>query len=62
MITHENVQPSHLKKWEDIDQTLATHLDSVCHHPEWYGWYKVDGKYYPHRLPTLTESERNEFH
>jgi hypothetical protein len=56
----KQVKPSMLKKWEDIDKSKAI-LECVGNNPEWYGWYKIDNKFLPHRKATISEMLNNKF-
>ncbi len=57
-----SIKPSNLKEWANIDQSKAV-TDSVPKSMEYiYGWYlSTDGKYYPHRKPTVNEILNNKF-
>lgn len=53
-----SVNPSQLKKFEEIKNAKNIHL---VKNPNWYGWYLSNGVYYPHRKPTVNEILNNKF-
>lgn len=54
-------KPSQIKCWDEIDKSLAM-TAHVAGNPQQYGWYLLNGFYYPHRKPTVTEFVNDKFH
>jgi hypothetical protein len=57
-----DIKPSQLKSWDEIDQSQANIECCADKHPEWYNWFEIDKVWYPHRKPTITEIQNDEFH
>ena len=56
-MSKSNIKPSQLLDWNEIDKSKAYPHKN----PEWYCWYKEDGKFYPHRKPTVIEICNDKF-
>ena len=56
------IKPSHLKKWNEIDQSNAS-VENTAGCPELYHWFEFpeSGIWYPHRRPTLEEISKDCF-
>jgi len=53
--------PSEIKPWDKIDQSRAQFNPSIGQNPGQFGWYEMDGAFYPYRKPTTDELKRNYF-
>jgi len=54
----KQVKPSDLKK---INELPTGSIIQPIENPEWYAYYYDNGMWYPHRIPTLDETIKNEF-
>lgn len=60
----KEIKPSDVKKWDVVKHDPSKHSRATkeIKYPEWYSFYKdADGKWCPHRTPTISEILKDKF-